>query len=626
MTPAPRWELPRVPWRGIALVLHRLRWSAGWGLMRIVLPAIMTPIQSGAWCRGWRKLVDYLVRWPVQTPAALFAAACCYLFGGTLLVLALLTPAWIVLAFGAGRLIYPHTFRGRCRARYHPAGWADWHDLRRGVSAHAMRQAAVKVRPALRARVTGSARYPSATRLARVPAAEVGLRLGKTAIGSPWPTCCYAAHHDTVGIIAPPQSVKTAIMGDHLLDHDGAALSTQTKPGTYHDTAALRARVSRSGRVELLDPEGLTGDKSTFRYNPVRGCAEPRIAQRTATALATAADGDEGVGQDHAWFAAKAADVLRAFLLIADVAGATMDDVYLWAAGGQREAEKAVALMKRHRGAMPRGWLEAMGGAFATEAKKTRDSIMSVLEASVAFMADPNVAELCRADDDEPVFDVPSFLADRGTVYLIASNRRYAKVGPLLAAFTTMVFDEAKDIAVLRPGHRLDPTLLLSLDEVALTIPMPLDEWVADAGGRGITIEWSAQSPSQLRQRWGDDGADTVWNATTVKLVGGGLTVHDDLRHISELFGERFDTDSVGEGQRAQKVPVMSPDDLRRLPPWHVAMIHRSTGGTLLRVRPVYWRADVIAAKLLPRTPPPPPAAPLILAPPEPTDAPREHA
>lgn len=39
-----------------------------------------------------------------------------------------------------------------------------------------------------------------------------------------------------------------------------------------------------------------------------------------------------------------------------------------------------------------------------------------------------------------------------------------------------------------RYGGRLDPPLLLALDEAALICPVPLERWTADAGGRGIPL------------------------------------------------------------------------------------------------------------------------------------------
>jgi hypothetical protein len=56
---------------------------------------------------------------------------------------------------------------------------------------------------------------------------------------------------------------------------------------------------------------------------------------------------------------------------------------------------------------------------------------------------------------------------------------------------------------------------------------------VADAGGRGIHIEWAVQSPSQLAQRWGTKGGETIWNATNAKVIFGGLSLREDLEKAS---------------------------------------------------------------------------------------------
>ena len=144
------------------------------------------------------------------------------------------------------------------------------------------------------------------------------------------------------------------------------------------------------------------------------------------------------------------------------------------------------------------------------------------------------------------------------------------------------------------------------LDEIALTTPVPLDRWVADAGGRGIHIVWSCQSPSQLAQRCGHDGADTIWNATNAKIVFGGLSLDADLEAISRLCGEYRDEIAVGDGQvRHERVRVLPVDLLRTLPQVRRAdgrlvvfglLLHRSTPATIIRVTPVWERRDVKVA------------------------------
>ena len=291
--------------------------------------------------------------------------------------------------------------------------------------------------------------------------------------------------------------------------------------------------------------------------------------------------------------------------MAADLGELDMRAVQLWVAS-PTEAWDAVKLLRKHRTEVPHGWAADLEQVLATDAKRTRESIFLTLSQAVAFMADPVVASSVCPDREVPSFDVARFLADRSTLYLIMSERPHASVAPLAAAFTTFLFEEAKRLAASRPKGRLDPPLGLILDEAALTTPVPLDRWVADAGGRGIHIVWSCQSPSQLAQRWGREGADTIWNATNAKVVFGGLSLDADLEALSRLCGERREVLDDGDGRmRAERVRVLPVDLLRTLPQVRKGsgrlvmfglLIHRSTPATIVRVRPVWERVDVRAA------------------------------
>lgn len=569
-----------------------LRWVAGWFAVRVLEPALMRVVQSQVWGSRWHQLTDWMVTWRKQAAAAGIVVLLVYLFGLSPVTLALLVPPTTVSLFGVGRVAYPLTARGKVRRRY-TDGMAGYDEVRTTMSADAVRRLAVATRPSIADQVCGPLGWPSETALREVPATECGTFLGKVAVGMPWPECCYGPFEAVVGMIAPPRKWKTAAMDAALCDFPGAALHTQTKPESYFRTRGVRQAKARNKLIELLDPEGLTGEESTFRFSPVTGCRDPRYAQLMAATLAAA--GVE-VSEDNLWFAEQAATVLQFLLLIADLSGRTMVDVFRWCAGVEYASE-AVALVREHEEDVPDGWVEAMIGVLETEAKKTRDSIMMTLAGSVGFMADPRVAQLCVPDINFPGFDVASFLRDRSTVYLIASERKHSKVGPLLSAFTTFFFETAKDIAAAS-GGRLDPPLGLFLDEVANTIPLPLPQWIADAGGRGIHIRWSAQSRSQLRSRWGRDDAETIWNATTVKMMSGGVTVKEDLDEFAALAGTRTVTTASGD---ERLVPVLTANDVRKIPRWHAGAVVDTADMTILRITPVWRRKDVLTTRFTPR-------------------------
>ncbi len=603
------------------------------------VPVARAGLANQCWSRAATSLADRLSGRRVR----LFAAAAVVvglllgpygMFGALLLV-----PGLAVWAVPVARVIYPHTIRGRVRTRYGLDGWASWWELHRNVSAHAARQAAVATRPSLAAAVALGSSIPDTTtsdpgppdpaasriddasaggpgpaarlqgtvrlarRIERLPVTECGSWLGRSAVGPVWGVECYASYRDVIGLIAPPQTGKTALLGHHILDHCGAVVSTSTKPDLYLSTAAIRALLAAARRVELFNPEDLGGLGSTFRWSPVRGCEFPRTANQRAGHLvgaARAGSGGGSGGDDNARWEEWAVGVLAALLMSAASGGESMETVAHWVFTQKTGAEEALKLLCEAVGKpVPSLVIDALSQVTTTEARKTRDAIFLTLRQAVGFMADPDIAAICCPAADEPVFDVANFLADHGTLYILGSDDEHSGIAPLLAALTGYLFDTAKHLAAGYPCGRLDPPLMFALDEAALITPVPLDRWVADAGGRGIHLIWAVQSPSQLAQRWGARGADTIWNATNTKLVYGGLTLADDLEMISRLCGTRLelvpDPDGpTGQGHaRFERVPVCPPDRVRTIAQWHALLIHRATPATMIKMSPYWQRAGV---------------------------------
>lgn len=548
---------------------------------------------SGRWDRPLVRLHDFDPPVLVTVAALAWLAGVPALGGVDASTAALVSPAAVYLALLVASREYAKTRRGRVRGQYGNEGWATYWDLQRAMTRHAVRMAAVQTRPSLETAVRGKwTDRPAARLVARLPVSECGTWLGDTAVGPWYPIPLYAPRRDVVGVIAPPQTAKTAWLGHAVIDHRGAGLVASTKPDLFEYTSELRRLVSVSGDVELFNPEGLGGYPSTFEWSPIAGCHVFYVAAERAGAMvgATSAAG----GEDGQFWLDSAAKVLRCFLLAAALDGRTMVDVAAWISSHQL-ALNALDILEstQYKTQVPTGWALELSQIVNTAATKTRESIFLTLAQSVAFMADPEVAALCTPATGAPVFDVDAFLRDRGTLYLIGSEREHATIAPLLAALTTHVFEEAKRIAARsnRAG-RLDPPLLIALDEAALITPVALDRWTADAGGRGIQIIWSVQSPSQLKQRWGESGLQTIWNNTNAKLIFGGLTVVRDLQDISQLCGMVADpskADGVDTGRR----PLLTLDQLRELPQWHGLLLHRNTRPTLVRVAPVWERRDV---------------------------------
>lgn len=611
---AARRELPALP----ALVRERAR-----AVMPDCAPWVRAWLGSSSWGPRAAAVATRFVRFRLYLILAVLGAVLVW-FG-----LVQSTHSWMLLA-PAGALEVPlglatavviarERYRqspyARTRDRFGADGWADSWDLHRGPSSRAAREIAARQRPTLSASLPPApsrdevgvvpaavGQLQRARAIDRLPVTECGTWLGRSAVGPWWGTDCYAAHRDVVGLIAPPQTGKTALMIHHVIDHPGAVISTSTKPEIYLYTAALRAAVSGPDEVALFNPDNLAGLGSNLRWCPVRGCADYRFAAARA-ALLVGEPEDEQARRWTTW----GASALTGLLMVADLAGLSLEDVARWVHHQDEDTPggvgEALALMRgRYRGQVPAVVVDALTQLVNFKIVKTRDSVFFAMRDAVAFMADPEIAWLCTPGRDEPAFDVERFIERRGVLYLLGSEEQDNSTAPLLAAFTGYIISAARRLATMRPSGRLDPPLLGSLDEVALITPIPLPNLVTDAGGRGIHFEWSVQTPSQLRDRWGDDGAKTILNATNALLVFGGLKDTEDLEEASGWCGYRHefvpDPDGPEGSARAknERVPVCPADRVRLIPQWHALLVYRTTPATVIRMWPGWERDDVRAA------------------------------
>jgi type IV secretory pathway TraG/TraD family ATPase VirD4 len=206
---------------------------------------------------------------------------------------------------------------------------------------------------------------------------------------------------------------------------------------------------------------------------------------------------------------------------------------------------------------------------------------------ALASLAEPNVIDAVRPAPGEE-FDPREFLTRSGTVYLLATGAGAGAAWPLVAAFVEDLAETGRHLAAASPGARIDPPLLLALDEIGNLAPLPsLPVLMAEGGGAGITTLPVLQSLSQARSRWGDHAASSIWDASIVKVILGGASASKDLQELSVLNGDRDDlsdtvTISVYGARSIQRSTrrqhVMPPECLRTLP--------YGTGLVLLRGAP----------------------------------------
>jgi type IV secretory pathway TraG/TraD family ATPase VirD4 len=221
-------------------------------------------------------------------------------------------------------------------------------------------------------------------------------------------------------------------------------------------TSGVRARY---GPVHVFNPQGVGGVPSTFRWNPLDGCEDPAVAIRRADAFANSVS-QHGV-EDASFWSAKASDYLRAYFHAAALAGLDLRHVARWVSSERDQEAEDILYTTAGAATHFAAQLAEMRG----EANRTISTVRMTMSRALAFLADPSLAAAVLPDEGQSL-DIGQFLHRTGTIYLIAESiGEDAPVAPLFACLATEIHYMAALLGSRMPGGRLDPPLLMALDE-----------------------------------------------------------------------------------------------------------------------------------------------------------------
>ncbi|MCD2197686.1 TraM recognition domain-containing protein [Actinomycetospora endophytica] len=517
-----------------------------------------------AWQRGARR------------PAALLAGSA--LLPGYAFLSSLVWPVALLLVALVAVLVWQRLARtssivarwsGRNRRK---AGVASSLDIARRAGAVAMLTMAPKVRPSL-----GDL---SRWERCRVPVADVAVELVRVGVQRVW-----SSIEDVVLIFGGPRTGKTGWLAGRVIDAPGAAVVTSTRTDLLELCAPLR-----SGPVYVFNAVGLGDRATTLPFDPLVGCHDPVTAVERATDMVAATSRGSASGDAERWDS-QARRVLAALLHAAALGGASMWQVLGWVADNDQAAHEVPALLRRSAVQA----FERDAAQFIATNDRTRTSITNSIMPALGWLNHPAAA---AAAEPGASFDVAELLESRATVFLLGAEE--ANTGALVCALTGHIAREARRLA---KGGRLDPPLTLALDEAALISPVPLENWTADMGGRGVTIIAAFQSRAQLLDRYGPHKTATILNNTASVMLFGGTRDRDDLQFWSTLAGERDErittTDLHGRvaSRTVRKVPVFSPAQIANLSPARAIVFRRGIDPVLGRARMAWRRRDVRAVE-----------------------------
>jgi type IV secretion system protein VirD4 len=378
-------------------------------------------------------------------------------------------------------------------------------------------------------------------------------------------------------VMAPPRTFKTAFLADVIMEYPGPVIATTTKADIYTLTSAVRARL---GPVHVFNPQHIGGVPSTFCWSPVEGCEDPATAIRRADAFAFAVS-QNGV-EDGSFWSAKASDYLRGYFHAAALASYDLRAVAAWVSGADPDVPERILVA-----AGARQWALTLA-ELRSEAHKTAATVRMVMSRALAFMADPALAAAVLPGPGEG-FNIPAFLDQAGTVYMIAEAvSEDAPVAPLFAAMATEIHYAAAQIGQASESRRLDPPLLMGLDEVTQICPVPLPSWLSDSGGKGIQVVALVHGEAQLAERWGDHGRQVVLDtSSSVKVFLPGITDTTTLEAASTLCGQA--SWRVRGQDYATRHDVATPDMIRQLPAGFALVIRGGCAPVIARL-PRAWK------------------------------------
>ncbi|MFJ8896774.1 type IV secretory system conjugative DNA transfer family protein [Leifsonia sp. NPDC102414] len=438
-------------------------------------------------------------------------------------------------------------------------GFAKKPEVRKHLSRKALTKRAPQLRPAM----------------SQPTAADVGVQMGRSR-----DVDVFVSVEDSMVVSAAPRSGKGfRFVISTILDWFGPLVTTSTR---NDNLAATYAERQRRGEVTVLDPQGLSGIAAKRRVSPVVGCADPLTADMRARAImSSSALGRSASNQE---WAGVSSGLLASLLHAAALGGGGTAALRTWGANPAL-TESAIEILN-DKGAP--GWGQMLEGIVKGDPELLANSWMGVREACKPLLI-PQVFDALNPTSD--AFDADEFLAGENTLYLIGTGSGAGASGGFLSAVLDDVVESARRKALASTGGRLDPPLGLVLDEIANMFSWPgLPTVLSDGGGIGIFSQVIFQSMSQAITVWSEAEAQTIWNAAIVKVLLGGSTDVRHMQDISNLLGHRkiidhtrsWSEESTTQSEQRSTVPVLSIDELRRLPTGMAVLAYKNMRPALL--------------------------------------------
>ena len=460
-----------------------------------------------------------------------------------------------VPSFGASRFFVPRNLQRSSR-------WANWMDLR-----------------ALRTRAP---------------------RAGSIILGRRGPYYVATEKETSVLVIGPTRSGKTTgLVIPNLFEWDGPAIVTSTKSELVDITGAYRQSV---GPVYVYDPTGeISENYQSVTWSPITGCENLDYAWMVAAWLcAGLQQGNNKSDNDWAHWAESGKLLIAPLLFCAASTGQhSIIDVRTWIhsfdlATPMTILQEMLADEEHPENSDPE---RAIGMLMSIDQRpeKERGTVFSTVMRIFSVFNEKPVAASAMTSR----FNPEEFLKRKGTLYLCTPRQAPERVASLFVGILMTVVTKAYGVANGMPRGRLDPELGLFLDELANVVPIEdLPSMASQGAGRGVILMSIVQDFSQLRNRYGNDKANSILNNHGCKIVLPGISDPETTEVIAKMVGKHEYTDvqvSNNDGKTSKSYSLRqdqmaTPDALRQLQDGTGIVLYRGKPPTIVRLRP--WFAE----------------------------------
>ncbi|WP_081913436.1 type IV secretory system conjugative DNA transfer family protein [Glycomyces sp. NRRL B-16210] len=359
----------------------------------------------------------------------------------------------------------------------------------------------------------------------RVAVYEVAVDLGRT-VGVGAKRLAASIENSILVLAAPRQGKTSQVIIPWLRRWPGPALTTSIRRDVVLATHEIRRKIGPVAVLDVSDTEW----PYPLRWSPVAGCEDYDRARRRANVMVTV--GSDGDSTNAGYFRNNAVNLLSAWLHIAALEGRTMDDVVRWALDPRDD--EPITLLR----ANPSAVSGVAGNLFSlyTGDSDSKGDLFNTVQTAITPLLSAKARRLFSCHPNESI-DIEQFLRDCGTMYLLAPAMQTSELAPIINALVDEVNEVALHLADQSESERLDPPLGEFLDEVGNVVALEnLPALMSYSAGSGIFIVAVLQEIAAARKRWGRDGADMLWGASTVKVALAGLA-GEESKWFADLAG-----------------------------------------------------------------------------------------